>query len=141
MKGCANSWGSYRPRQPGSPCPCRDLSCLPSFSSCCTTPTPITAPSSLSLYVLLSSRKGVLAFDAPPLGLGLVPTPMRGSVKVGFSSPAHPATAQSLTLYAPGKGCPQSPSKVRHAILSPQGACTSCLSGQGGRKAASPMSS
>lgn len=78
-------------------------------------PTPNPAPSSLALYVLFS-RKGILAFDAPPLGLGPVPTTRKCSVKVGFSSP----TTWPFTLCPPGKGCPQSPPKVRHAIPSPR---------------------
>lgn len=92
-------------------------------------PTPTPSFSSLPLYVL-SSRKGILAFEAPPLGLGPVPTPRRCSVKVGFSSP----TAWPFTVCPPGKGCPQSPPKVRHAVLSPrESAHPACVDRVGGK--------
>lgn len=38
---------------------------------------------------------------------------------MGFSSPPPPAPAQIPALHAPGKGGPQSPSKVRSSLLSP----------------------
>lgn len=38
---------------------------------------------------------------------------------MGFSSPPPPAAAQLPALHPPGKGGPQSPSKVRSSLLSP----------------------
>lgn len=141
MKSCANSWGCLSSQAARKPLPLQRPLLPPKLQFLLPNTHPPCRPQLLALICPCVFQERVLAFDAPPLGLGLVPTPMRCSVKVGFSSPAHLATAQPLTLYAPGKGCSQSSSKVRHAILSPQGACTSCLRGQGGRRAVSSVSS